>query len=147
MSDLRFWEKKSLAQLNQDEWESLCDGCGKCCLVKLEDEETRLIHYTSVSCRFMDAQKCRCTVYPKRQQLMPTCVVLRPDELDNLYWMPSSCAYRLLHEGKPLPIWHPLLAGDNKAMIASGNTIRGKVISEDYIAEEDLQDHVVHWVT
>ncbi|MDR0780837.1 MAG: YcgN family cysteine cluster protein [Pseudomonadales bacterium] len=140
-----FWESKTLSEMSTQEWESLCDGCGKCCLLKLEDDDTGQIHYTRVVCRYLDQQKCRCTVYAKRQRLVPTCVKLRPDELDDLLWMPSTCAYRLLHDGKPLPIWHPLITGSRQAMQHSGNTITGRVISEDFVHEEGLDEHIVQW--
>lgn len=146
MSERPFWESKKLQEMTRPEWESLCDGCGKCCLIKLEDEETNLIHYTRVVCQYLDQQKCRCTVYEKRRKLVPTCVKLQPEELDGLYWMPSTCAYRLLQEGKPLPVWHPLIAGNRKAMIESGNTVTGRVVSEEYVHDEELQEHIVHWV-
>jgi uncharacterized cysteine cluster protein YcgN (CxxCxxCC family) len=146
MSERPFWETKSLQEMTVPEWESLCDGCGKCCLIKLEDEETNLIQFTRVVCQYLDQQKCRCTVYEKRRNLVPTCLKLRPDELDGLYWMPSTCAYRMLHEGKSLPIWHPLITGSRKAMIDSGNTVTGRVISEEYVHDEELEDHIVHWV-
>jgi uncharacterized cysteine cluster protein YcgN (CxxCxxCC family) len=146
MSERPFWETKTLQEMTAPEWESLCDGCAKCCLIKLEDEETKLIQFTRVVCQYLDQKKCSCTVYETRRKLVPTCLKLRPDELDGLYWMPSTCAYRLLYEGKPLPIWHPLIAGNRKAMIDSGNTVTGKVISEEYVHDEELEDHIVHWV-
>src|SRR5688572_33022808 len=133
MSEGPFWETKSLSEMNREEWESLCDGCAKCCVHKLEDEDTGMVHYTYVVCRYLDQKKCRCTVYEKRRKLVPTCLQLEPGELDNLHWMPSTCAYRLLHEGKKLLIWHPLITGDRKAIIATGNTVTGKVISEDHV--------------
>lgn len=141
-----FWESKSLHQMSRDEWESLCDGCAKCCLLKLEDEDTGLIHYTNVVCRFLDQKKCKCTEYKKRRKLVPTCLQLEPGELDDLNWMPSTCAYRLLNEDKPLPIWHPLITGGRKEMIESGNTVSGKVISEEYVHEDGLDEHLVNWV-
>lgn len=145
MAEKPFWERLSLRDMNREQWESLCDGCAKCCLIKLEDEDTGCIHYTSVVCQYLDQQRCRCTVYAKRRKLVPTCVELHPDELDSLHWMPSTCAYRLLHEGKPLPIWHPLVSGSRRAMVTAGVTVTGKVVSEAYIHDEDLQRHVVDW--
>ena len=145
MSQLPFWENKTLAEMNREEWESLCDGCGKCCLIKLQDEETALVHYTSVVCRYLDQQKCRCTVYQQRRKLVPTCLVLQPDELDALYWMPSTCAYRLLHEGRQLPLWHPLITGSRKVMRERGQTITGRVLSEEYVHDEELEVHIVEW--
>ena len=146
MEQNRFWETKALGDMNREEWESLCDGCGKCCLIKLEDEDTGLINYTRVVCRYLDQAKCRCTVYDKRRKLVPTCLELHPDELEGLHWMPSTCAYRLLFEGKPLPIWHPLIAGNRKAMQESGNCVTNRVVSEDYVHEDGLDEHIVHWV-
>lgn len=146
MADKPFWEAKSLSEMTRPEWESLCDGCAKCCMIKLEDEGTGLINYTSVVCRYLDQKKCSCTVYPTRRKLVPTCIELQPNELDTLHWMPSTCAYRMLNEGKSLPIWHPLIAGNRKAMIASSNTVTGKVISEEFVHDEELEDHIVHWV-
>ncbi|MDC0598822.1 YcgN family cysteine cluster protein [Gammaproteobacteria bacterium] len=140
-----FWESKTLSEMNPQEWESLCDGCAKCCLHKLEDDETGLIHYTSVVCRYLDQKKCHCTVYKERRKLVPDCLKLEPGELDGLGWMPNTCAYRLLNEGKPLPIWHPLISGNRQAMIDSGNTVTGKVISEEYVHEDGLDEHVINW--
>src|SRR5690606_6067658 len=98
MSTAPFWERLSLREMNREQWESLCDGCGKCCLIKLEDEDSGCIQYTAVVCRYLDQKRCSCKVYSRRRKLVPTCVELHPDELDSLYWMPSTCAYRLLHE-------------------------------------------------
>ena len=140
-----FWETKTLSEMTRNEWEALCDGCAKCCLHKLEDEDNGMIHYTSVVCRHLDQNKCRCRVYDRRMRLVPDCVKLEPGELGDLHWMPGTCAYRLLNEGKPLPIWHPLITGSRKSMIDSGNTITGKVISEDHVPEEALDEYIVHW--
>jgi uncharacterized cysteine cluster protein YcgN (CxxCxxCC family) len=145
MSERPFWETRKLTEMTRSEWESLCDGCAKCCVHKLEDEDTGLVHYTSVVCRYLDQNKCRCTVYDKRRKLVPTCWELQPADLDQLHWMPSTCAYRLLHEGKGLPIWHPLITGSRRSMISRGHTVTGKVISEDHVREEDWQDHIVPW--
>jgi len=145
MSERPFWEAKRLEHMTRQEWESLCDGCAKCCFHKLEDEDTGLVHYTRVVCRYLDQNKCRCTVYDKRRRLVPTCLQLEPGELDQLHWMPSTCAYRLLNEGKGLPIWHPLITGSRRAMIEAGHTVTGKVISEDHVHEEDWPNHIVPW--
>lgn len=141
-----FWEVKKLSAMSKEEWESVCDGCAKCCLHKLEDVETGLIHYTSVVCRYLDQKKCRCTVYDKRKRLVPNCIILKTGEIDDLYWMPASCAYRLLNEGKPLPAWHPLITGSRKAIIDTGNTVTGRVISEEFVHQEGLDEHIVNWV-
>ncbi len=145
MSERPFWEAKRLEQMTRQEWESLCDGCAKCCVHKLEDEDTGLVHYTRVVCRYLDQNKCRCTVYDKRRRLVPTCLQLEPGELDQLHWMPSTCAYRLLNEGRGLPIWHPLITGSRRPMIEAGQTVTGKVISEDHVHEEDWPNHIVPW--
>lgn len=125
-----FWQTKSLTELNDQEWESLCDGCGKCCLHKLEDVDTGEIAFTNVVCRLMDMGTCQCTRYKDRGRLMPDCVILTPEKLEQLNWMPSTCAYRLMHEGKPLPDWHPLISGDRDSVHRVGASIRGRAISE-----------------
>jgi len=140
-----FWETKSLTEMSTKEWESLCDGCAKCCLHKLEDEDSGEVFYTRVVCSYLNQEKCNCTVYNKRQRLVPDCVILTPGNLEDLSWMPGTCAYRLLHEGKSLPIWHPLITGSRNAMIASDNTVTGKVISEEFVHEDGLEEHIVDW--
>ncbi len=142
----RFWQSKSLAEMSTEEWELLCDGCGKCCLHKLEDESSGEIAYTRVICRYFDESSCRCQVYTSRQSLVPTCVILKPNNLKDLPWMPSTCAYRLLYEGKDLPDWHPLISGNRKAIDESGITVSGKVISEEYVHEDGYDEHLVTWV-
>ncbi|MDT8397988.1 MAG: YcgN family cysteine cluster protein [Pseudomonadales bacterium] len=144
--DKPFWETKTLADMTPAEWEALCDGCAKCCLHKLEDEDSGMIHYTRVACRYLDQKKCRCTVYETRKRLVPDCIKLEPGEISELHWMPGTCAYRLLDEGRPLPVWHPLLTGDRKALVETGNSVSGKVISEDHVHEEGFDEHIIHWV-
>jgi hypothetical protein len=131
--------------MSKKEWESLCDGCGKCCLHKLEDEDSGDVYYTRVVCRYLDQDRCRCTVYNSRKTKVPDCVVLTPKNLDDLEWMPGTCAYRLLKEGKPLPHWHPLLSGGRDAIIATDNTVTGKVISEDYVHVDGFEEHIIDW--
>jgi uncharacterized protein len=147
MSDARepFWRTKSLAEMTREEWESLCDGCGKCCLIKLQDEDGDEVDYTDVACRLLDLGACRCTRYAERKELVPECVVLTPGKLDRLPWMPSTCAYRLLHEGKDLPWWHPLVSGDPEDVHRAGISVRGRVVPEARVAEEDLEDRIVEW--
>ena len=140
-----FWKSKSLAEMTRQEWESLCDGCARCCLVKLEDEADGSIHYTNVVCDLLDLESCRCTRYVTRSQLVPECVVVTPDVLDQLHWMPSTCAYRLLWEGKPLPDWHPLVSGDPNSVHLAGISVRGRVYMQNEIDEANLQDYVVNW--
>lgn len=143
-TDQPFWKVKSLGDMTPAEWESLCDGCAKCCLHKLEDEDTGEIAQTNVSCRLLDLQTCGCTRYPERQRLVPDCVVLNPDNVGNLSWMPSTCAYRLLAEGKPLFDWHPLVSGDPDSVHEAGISVRGRSVSEREAGE--LTHHLVDWI-
>ena len=145
MASHKFWETKSLEQLNREEWESLCDGCARCCLIKLEDEDDGSIHYTNVVCDLLDMESCQCTKYTERNTLVPECVVVNPEILDQLHWMPSTCAYRLLWEGKPLPEWHPLVSGDRQSVHLAGISIRGRVFRQNEVEEDKLQDYVVDW--
>lgn len=141
-----FWERKTLAEMNREEWEALCDGCAKCCLHKLEDEDSGELLYTRVACRYLDQDSCRCGVYPERQRLVPTCIKLEPGNFEHLRWMPGTCAYRLLSEGRPLPLWHPLLNGGRAAMVAAGQSVSGKVISEEFVHEDGFDEHLVDWI-
>lgn len=140
-----FWETKSLAEMTRKEWESLCDGCAKCCLHKLEDTDSGEVWYTRVVCKYLDQEKCQCTVYSKREKLVHDCMVLSLDNLADLDWMPGTCAYRLVHEGKPLPAWHPLLTGNRNDIIATDNTVTGKVISEEYVHVDGFEEHIIDW--
>jgi hypothetical protein len=138
-----FWTRP-LGELTREEWERLCDGCGKCCLVKLEDEETGRVHYTSVACRLFDEATCRCSQYALRRLLVPTCVVLTPENIGEVKdWMPKTCAYRLRAEGKPLYPWHPLLSGDPESVARAGHAIRGRTVPEWEVPEDELEDHVI----
>ena len=140
----RFWEKKPLNKMSQDEWEALCDGCGKCCLNKLEDEDTEEVALTRVACRLLDDATCRCSHYENRHQFVPDCIVLKPDNLDtHAYWMPLTCAYRLLWQGKPLYDWHPLISGRADSVHHAGVSVRGITVPEFEIAEEDWEDHLI----
>lgn len=140
-----FWEEKSLSEMTEAEWESLCDGCGKCCVIKLEDVDTGEIHYTDIGCKLLDGQTCRCSNYAMRKSMVPDCVILKPERLDDLPWMPSSCAYRLLHEGRPLPKWHPLMTGDPASTIKAGQSVSGQIFPEGDIAEDDYPAHIKDW--
>ncbi len=142
----RFWEHKTLSAMSRQEWEALCDGCGKCCLHKLEDEDTGRLYYTSVVCRYFDEKSCRCQVYEQRRELVPSCLDLKQEDLDKLYFMPETCAYRRLHEGKKLPAWHPLLNGGSEAMLEAGHCIAGKVLSETHVHADGLDEHIIRWV-
>lgn len=121
MTDQPFWRRKALADMTRDEWESLCDGCGRCCLIKLEDADTGDIYFTDVTCRLLDQETCRCSAYSRRTTLVPDCVILDPANVHKLSWMPSTCAYRLLAEGKDLPVWHPLVSGDPDSVHDAGH--------------------------
>ncbi|MEQ9135801.1 MAG: YcgN family cysteine cluster protein [Thalassobaculum sp.] len=145
MSDAPFWKRKTLGELSRDEWESLCDGCGKCCLVKLQDPDTDEIAYTDVSCQLLDGASCRCKDYPNRKKRVPDCVVLSPKVVADLSWMPSTCAYRLVREGRDLAWWHPLVSGDPNTVHEAGISVRGRVISETLVEDAELPDHVVDW--
>jgi uncharacterized cysteine cluster protein YcgN (CxxCxxCC family) len=136
-----FWQAFALDALTQDEWETLCDGCGKCCLHRLEDADTREIYLTNVHCRLLDTSTCRCTNYAKRASLVADCVSLTVDNLTDPYWLPETCAYRLLAEGKPLFAWHPLISGTPETVVSSGNSIRGYSICED--DADDLTQHII----
>lgn len=136
-----FWEVKTLEQMSREEWESLCDGCGKCCIHKLEDEETGELHATNVACRLLDRRSGRCTDYKHRKLYVPECVRLTPAKLKQLDWLPTTCAYRLLADGEDLPEWHPLITGDPESVHRAGQSVRGWTVSEDEAG--DLEHHLV----
>ncbi|QZZ36005.1 YcgN family cysteine cluster protein [Nitratireductor kimnyeongensis] len=138
MTTKEFWKTKALAELNDQEWEALCDGCGKCCLAKLEDEETGEIYWTGVGCRLFDGETCRCSDYENRLKRVPDCVRLTPENVGNIPWLPSTCGYRLVAEGKDLPWWHPLVSGDQNTVHEAGISIRGRVkANEAQLAEPE----------
>lgn len=142
LRESRFWERKSLAQMNDAEWESLCDGCGKCCLYKLQDIDTDEIVFTNVACRLLDGRTCRCGDYANRFEKVEDCIQLEREQIGDLAWLPSTCAYRLLDEGKPLPDWHPLLTGDPDSVHRAGISVRGRIVTEDE-ADPDLENHAL----
>jgi len=140
----RFWERVPLQNLSAPEWEALCDGCGKCCLNKLEDEDTAEVAFTRVACRLLDDNTCRCAHYEQRKVFVSECVVLTPQNIgESAYWMPQTCAYRLLHEGKPLPVWHPLISGDPQTVHDAGVSVQGITVSEFDVPEDDWEDYVI----
>jgi uncharacterized cysteine cluster protein YcgN (CxxCxxCC family) len=137
-----FWTNIPLGDMNAAEWEALCDGCGKCCLNKLEDIDTGELILTRVACKLFDDSTCRCSDYANRKRHVPECVVLRPDNLDEIaYWMPETCAYRRLHYGHALPDWHPLLTGDPDSPHQQPGSIRNRCVSERDIPLADWEDY------
>ena len=145
MSEDPFWRTTPLSEMSREQWESLCDGCAKCCLTKLEDVDSGELVYTHVACHLLDLESCRCRHYDDRLNHVPRCHVLTPDKLRTLPWMPSSCAYRLVAEGKELPLWHPLISGDPESVHVAGASVRHRVISETEVDDIDLEGHVVDW--
>jgi uncharacterized cysteine cluster protein YcgN (CxxCxxCC family) len=145
MLENRFWETRSLESLNSEEWEALCDGCGRCCLLKLEDQDSGQLFYTNVVCEYHDNERCLCTRYAERCQLVPDCIEVTPDVARNANWLPDTCAYRLLARGKPLYDWHPLLSGDADSVHQADVSVRGKTVSEQYVHPDELEEHLVHW--
>ena len=141
----KFWETKNLIDMNENEWESLCDKCGKCCVIKLEDFDTQEVHYTNVSCKLLCEKSASCKDYENRKSIVPDCIILSPDNLKDLKWMPETCAYKLLNEGKNLPYWHPLLSGNDKEIVNSGNSVKNRVTNEDKIKIKDLHDYIFNW--
>lgn len=140
----RFWERKPLSKLTRPEWEALCDGCGKCCLNKLEDEDSGAVALTRVACRLLDDATCRCAQYEIRHQFVPDCIVLSAENIEeNLYWMPETCAYKLRYNGRPLPDWHPLITGDPGSVHRAGVSMQNRTVSEFEIAEDDWEDHII----
>ena len=139
-----FWKTVPLDQMTSDEWEALCDGCGKCCLVKLEDEDTAEVAYTNVACKLLDDATCRCSQYDIRKSIVPSCVVITPETIkDVAYWMPSSCAYRLVFEGYDLPLWHPLVTGDADSTHKADASMIGRTVPEYEVDDDELEDFVV----
>ncbi len=138
-----FWKSKRLEDLSPEEWESLCDGCGRCCLHKLRDEETGEISFTNVACRMLDLETARCRRYASRTRWVPDCVTLTPQDLREIDWLPPSCAYRLVAEGADLPAWHPLVSGDPQSVHAAGASVRGRAVSEREAGP--LEHHIVDW--
>jgi uncharacterized cysteine cluster protein YcgN (CxxCxxCC family) len=141
-----WWHDKTLAELNADEWEALCDGCAKCCLHKLEDEDSGEVFYTRVRCRYLDEASCRCSDYPRRSVMVPNCIHLQADSVQDLDWLPSTCAYRLRAHGEQLPNWHPLVSGDAATVHRAGISIRGRAVSDEFVHPDGFDEHIVQWV-
>ncbi|HER27466.1 MAG TPA: YcgN family cysteine cluster protein [Rhodospirillales bacterium] len=143
LETVTFWQAKRLDEMNAQEWESLCDGCARCCLEKLEDGDTGVVSYTDVACHLLDVGTCRCSNYKNRRKFMPDCVRLTLGNIKFLRWMPSTCAYKLLAEDKPLPTWHPLVSGDPESVHRAGISVRGRAVPGGVAG--DLEDHIVTW--
>ena len=139
----KFWETKTLAQMSRKEWESLCDRCGRCCLNKLEDEDTGEMYYTDVACKLLDLESCRCSNYPERVKHVPDCLILGLDHPEYFRFLPDSCAYRRIDEGRPLAAWHPLISGDPDSVHLAGISVRGMCISEEEIDLDTLEQHII----
>ncbi len=146
MADIPFWQRKRLEDMTASEWESLCDGCGKCCLEKLEDDETGDVYYTDLACSQMDTATCQCQSYQNRQQVVPGCTVLTPDNVHRFHWLPTTCAYRTLAEDRPLPDWHPLRSGDPDTVHKAGVSVAHRVMPASDVPEQDWEEHIIHWV-
>ncbi|MCJ7624433.1 MAG: YcgN family cysteine cluster protein, partial [Anaerolineaceae bacterium] len=140
------WETKTFEEMTPEEWESLCDGCARCCLYKIEEEESLEFIYTNIACKFLDLKRCRCTVYPLRSQKMPTCVTLTPENVYGLFWLPGTCAYKLLASGENLAWWHPLVSGDPETVRLADISVCGKAIPEENIDMDKLEHHGVDWI-
>ena len=144
--ELPFWRRKAMKDFTREEWESLCDGCGRCCLNKLMEEGSDRTYYTDVACRLLDAQSCRCSDYKNRMEKVHDCVQLTPRNINRISWLPPTCAYRLIADGKDLHWWHPLVSGDPETVHQAGVSVRGKVgASETTVPDSELQDHIVSW--
>ena len=145
MASRPFWETKSLKEMTPREWESLCDGCGLCCLIRFEDEDTGEIIPTRVHCRLFDSESCACSNYAQRKRHVPDCIKLTPQNVETLKWMPLSCAYRRVNEGRGLADWHPLISGDPESVHRAGVSIRGETVSEDSLADPDDAIQYAAW--
>lgn len=146
MTDNDWWNRLTLGELSTEQWEQLCDGCGQCCLHVLEDNETGEFVRTSVHCRYLDASACRCKDYANRLQNVPNCVALTPATAVQYDWLPSTCAYRLRAAGLRLPDWHPLETNTSQSVQDAGISARGRIISEEFVPEDHMDDYVMHWV-
>ena len=140
----KFWEKVPLDKMTRPEWEALCDGCGKCCLNKLEDEDTGQVALTRVACRLLDDETCLCSQYPIRHQFVPECIVMTPKTiLDHMYWLPETCAYKLLHQGDTLYDWHPLISGSPDTVHTAGVSMQYRTVSEAEVGDDEWEDHII----
>ncbi|MCJ8323075.1 MAG: YcgN family cysteine cluster protein [Rhizobiales bacterium] len=140
-----FWKNTALKDLNDEQWESLCDGCGKCCLIKLEDEDSGEVVFTNMACKLLDVKTCKCSDYTNRAKFVPDCIKMTHENIGQYGWLPKTCAYRLIDEGKPLPDWHPLITGDPKTVVRAGASAMGRIVSEVGIDDEQAVNYIVRW--
>lgn len=145
MSDRPFWETTALEDMSASQWESLCDGCGRCCAVKLQDPDTGAVQYTRAACRLLDTEGCRCTDYANRARLVSDCVVLDAASARAFKWLPDTCAYRKLANGGKLSWWHPLVSGSPDSVHKAGISVRGQLVSEEHIHASEIPDLVIEW--
>ena len=143
MSALPFWQTKKLHEMTKAEWESLCDGCALCCLQKLQDEDTEEVYYTDLRCHYLDGKTHQCTIYHERHEKVPECVWLTPEQAHEFKWLPPTCAYRLIAEGKPLYDWHPLISGDPNSVHKAGISLKGQTTPDNQVPEDEWQDRII----
>jgi uncharacterized cysteine cluster protein YcgN (CxxCxxCC family) len=142
-SEPPFWQKQDLSQLSRSQWEAICDGCGRCCLQKLENRKTGKVYYTRVACYLLDIDTCRCRNYADRALWVPDCLTLKPENILTMRWLPKSCAYRTLAEGRRLPHWHPLISGDPDSVHHAGISVRGRAVSEECVHPDDIEAYII----
>jgi uncharacterized cysteine cluster protein YcgN (CxxCxxCC family) len=143
---MAFWNTKRLDEMSPAEWESLCDGCGRCCLHKLEDIDTGLVFYTNVACHLLERQSCQCKDYENRRERVRDCLVITVADTQRHNWLPRSCAYRILAEGRSLDWWHPLVSGTPDSVLKAGISVAGRTVSEESIPADDLEDYIINWI-
>ena len=141
-----WWHKLSLEELDSQQWEALCDGCAKCCLHKLEDEDTGEVFYTRIRCQYLLEETCSCSDYSRRSVMVPNCIQLQQHSVAALDWLPTTCAYRLRSRGKSLPAWHYLVSGNRQSVHDEAVSIRGRAISDEYVHPDGYDEHIVTWV-
>jgi uncharacterized cysteine cluster protein YcgN (CxxCxxCC family) len=142
----KFWQTKTLKEMDSKEWEALCDGCAKCCLVKLEEHDSGEIFHTNVTCELLDIKTCKCSNYEGRHSVVNDCINLDQDNIQTLGWLPKSCSYRLIADGKGLPDWHYLVSGSSQTVHSYGASLQGWVVSELDVSDDDIEDHIIRWV-
>ncbi|UYM15019.1 YcgN family cysteine cluster protein [Endozoicomonas euniceicola] len=143
MTQEHFWEHKALSEMTPEEWESLCDGCGRCCLHKLEDEDTGEIYYTAIACQLLDTHSCQCADYPNRKVKVPGCLKLGLEDVPQFHWLPNTCAYRLLADNQPLPAWHPLVSGSTNSVHEAGISVQDVAMPEQQVPEDEWEDYII----